>query len=431
MPRKLGIPAYRLKRARGRQLAYVTLPDRQTGQRQDVPLGDYGTPESREAYAKVIADWERRNGRVDVPERPQKRPAGGITIVELTVKYKRARMHVVSPGDQRSMTCALRLLNQSCGWTPARAFGPNMLRDVREAMIRGNPDADPPRARWSRRYTQRQVRQIVAMFRWASSHELLPPTIHQALRDVEPLRRGRTDARDPDPVGCAPEAAIDAVLELANDQIRGLIKLQLATGMRPGEACAIRPCDIDRSGKVWTYRPESHKTAHLGKRRVIYLGPRAKEIIRPFLAGRAPATPLFSPAEAEADRQAKRREARETPPGQGNEPGTHRVENPKRTPGAQYSSESYCRAVHKLCDRADDEAIAAATEAGQKIPAGMRLVARWHPHQLRHNAATEIRQRHGLEAAQLMLGHSSALVTEAVYAERDDAALKRIAAKIG
>ena len=41
----------------------------------------------------------------------------------------------------------------------------------------------------------------------------------------------------------------------------------------------------------------------------------------------------------------------------------------------------------------------------------------WHPHQLRHTHATEVRRRFGLEAAQVGVGHSQARVTE-VYAER-------------
>lgn len=42
----------------------------------------------------------------------------------------------------------------------------------------------------------------------------------------------------------------------------------------------------------------------------------------------------------------------------------------------------------------------------------------WTPNQLRHNAATKARKEHGLEAAQFILGHSNADVTQ-VYAERD------------
>ena len=36
---------------------------------------------------------------------------------------------------------------------------------------------------------------------------------------------------------------------------------------------------------------------------------------------------------------------------------------------------------------------------------------RWSPNRLRHSAATAIRQRFGLEAAQVPLGHASADVT--------------------
>ena len=56
---------------------------------------------------------------------------------------------------------------------------------------------------------------------------------------------------------------------------------------------------------------------------------------------------------------------------------------------------------------------------------------RWHPHQLRHNAATNLRREFGLEAAQLALGHSSALVTDAVYAERDRTKVMEIMKRVG
>ena len=54
----------------------------------------------------------------------------------------------------------------------------------------------------------------------------------------------------------------------------------------------------------------------------------------------------------------------------------------------------------------------------------------WHPHQLRHTAGTKTRKLFGLEAAQAHLGHSKADVTP-VYAERNLALAREIAAKIG
>lgn len=41
---------------------------------------------------------------------------------------------------------------------------------------------------------------------------------------------------------------------------------------------------------------------------------------------------------------------------------------------------------------------------------------RWHSHQVRHNAATELHKEFRLEMARIILGHHSAAVTE-TYAE--------------
>jgi integrase len=59
-----------------------------------------------------------------------------------------------------------------------------------------------------------------------------------------------------------------------------------------------------------------------------------------------------------------------------------------------------------------------------------RREQRWHPHQLRHNAATELRKEFGLEAAQVVLGHRSLRVTE-IYGEKNLEAARRIMQKIG
>jgi site-specific recombinase XerC len=58
------------------------------------------------------------------------------------------------------------------------------------------------------------------------------------------------------------------------------------------------------------------------------------------------------------------------------------------------------------------------------------LLPHWHPNQLRHSAATKIRRQFGLEAAQVILGHSKADVTQ-IYAERDAAKAIEIVKQIG
>jgi integrase len=276
------------------------------------------------------------------------------------------------------------------------------------------------------------------MFKWAVSEELVSETTYRALTAVRGLEQGRTEARETEPVQPVPAADVDAVLPHVLPPVAAMIRVQRLTGMRPGEACLMRVCDIDRSGDVWLYRPPQHKTRHKGKARVVALGPKAQEALCPFLRvccphcgsvglpaalwwqgsrcgpchdradeGRMllmpqPATEpsgdyfLFSPAEALAAKRAAMRAARKTKvqPSQ----QKRRKKCPRRAPGLRYSPESYARAVAKACRKAG--------------------VPHWHPHQLRHLHATEVRRRFGLEAAQVALGHSQANVTQ-VYAERD------------
>ena len=54
----------------------------------------------------------------------------------------------------------------------------------------------------------------------------------------------------------------------------------------------------------------------------------------------------------------------------------------------------------------------------------------WSPNQLRHSAATFLRKEFGIEVARIILGHSSAAVTE-VYAELDQARAMEVMAQIG
>ena len=57
-------------------------------------------------------------------------------------------------------------------------------------------------------------------------------------------------------------------------------------------------------------------------------------------------------------------------------------------------------------------------------------VPHWHPHQLRHNAATNLRREFGIELARIILGHATAFTTE-IYAEADRQQAMEVVAKIG
>jgi integrase len=244
---------------------------------------------------------------------------------------------------------------------------------------------------------------------------------------VPGLRRGRTGAKEG--AGVKPPAAdlVDAMLPQLNPTVRAMVELQRLTGMRPGELVIIRPADVDRSGDVWEYRPAEHKTAHAGKDRTVYLGPKAQDVLRPFLLRHADSF-CFSPVEALRDYRADKSAARKTPLSCGNRPGTNRRRSPRRQPADRYSTESYARAVQRGCDRAfpvPDE-IAADRDAVKK----WKVAHRWSPNQLRHALATRVRRDFDLDAAKTLLGHSQIGTTQ-IYAEKDRKRAIEVAKLIG
>ena len=114
----------------------------------------------------------------------------------------------------------------------------------------------------------------------------------------------------------------------------------------------MRAMDIDRCGKVWIYRPEVHKTLHHGYSREIRIGPKAQNILEPFLTKLDLSAFIFSPTDAEASRREILHRQRRTPMSWGNRPGSNRRRKPKQTPGERYSVSAYRRAVERGCDLA-------------------------------------------------------------------------------
>ena len=431
-------PSYRKHKASGQ--AIVTLNG------EDIYLGPYGTKASRTEYDRVIGEWLTR-GRERPGVNTQRRVADVIKAY-----WDHAQGYYGTEGGRGELDCiksALSILRRTYGETPARDFGPLALQVMRERMIKEG---------WSRTYLNAQVGRIKRCFKWASSRELIPPSVFHGLQAVDGLRRGKCDARETDPVKPVPEDWVEATIERGrlSRQVEGLIRLQLASGMRPGEAVIMRGCDIDASGEVWTYTPAKHKTQHHGHERAIFLGPQAKAVIERFLKPDLQAF-LFSPADAERERREALSAARKTPESCGNKVGDNRARRPEKAPGKRYTVRSYYRAITCACDSAfpSPEHL-----ARQRVPANgrkakngkrwetlaewqMRLGKekwaelrkwreehRWHPHQLRHTAATRLRKLHGLEAARVILGHKSAAVAE-IYAEIDQAKAREIMGEVG
>lgn len=418
MPRlSHALPKYRKHRGSGQ--AIVNLNG------QDFYLGPHGTKASKIEYDRLIGEW-LANGR-----QPLHATSQDILIVELCLRYwefakgyyqKNGRCTRVTPG----IKCALRYLKELYGKTPAAEFGPLAFKAIRERMIE---DA------LSRNYINDHSRRIKRMFKWAVGEQLVPASTYDALRTVDGIRKGRTAARETDPVEPVADEIVDATLEQLPEVVADMVRLERLTGMRPAEVCIVRPRDIDRDDEVWIYQPESHKTEHHDRDRIILLGPKAQAILLRYLA-RDPSMYCFRPCDSEAKRRAEAHKSRKTPASCGNRPGSNRKRKPKRSAGECYTTASYRRAIHRACDKVFPHPKlgykfrSIFTEVQKKEVHDWQAEHHWSPNQLRHTAATEIRRDFGLEAAQIILGHSTADVTQ-VYAERDIAKAIEVARAIG
>jgi integrase len=423
-------PSYR--RHKPSNQAVVTIAGR------DHYLGPWQSAASKREYDRIIAEWLAA-GRRPVAQRTD------LTLTELTLAYYRFAEHYYTgrhgcvSKELKNIKVAMRPLKRLYGVTRAADFGPVALKAVRQIMV----DAG-----LSRGYTNHSIGRIRRMFKWAVGNELVPPSVYQGLAAVDGLRRGRSEARETEPVRPVDDAAVDTVKPFVSRQVWAMIELQRLTGMRPGEVVLMRGRDLDTTGHLWEYRPPEHKGEHLGRERVIPLGPRVQAVITPFLKPDLAAY-LFDPRDAERERHERMAQERITPakPSQvkRHRQALRRMQRGKRgrAPRDHYSVDSYRRAIAYACEQAFPppappspqegetmEARDARLTAERKLAKAWRDAHRWHPHQLRHSAATRIRKDLGLEAAQVMLGHARADVTE-VYAERNQSLARTIAAKFG
>lgn len=365
-------------------------------------LGRWGSDDAREKYDRLVAEW-LANGR-QLPQDTAEPDDGPVSVARICVnfwKHVQKRQH---PNEAANYKSAIAVVRKLYGRESAESFGPKRLRVVREQFIEKN---------WARSHINGQVSRVRSMFKWAVAQEMIPWGVYQRLRTLEPLRKGeaKREGRKVTPV---PREYIRRVRPHLSRQVRGLIDLQLLTGARADELTGLRATDFNTSGPVWsvTYdggadgadESRSHKTAHHGKERVVYFGPRAQRVLRQFMKpGRTLNRPLFSPRDAEAERYAACTVHRR----KNQKPTARRTDRVVRD---AYDTASYRRTIHRACKTIG--------------------IHNWSPHRLRHNAATAIRREFGVEAAQVILGHSNLKVTE-IYAQANAEKAKAIIGKVG
>lgn len=347
-------------------------------------LGQFGTPEARAEFKAWVTRFVA--GDFDGPRLMNNR-VRRMSIRRLAVQYLEYAESCLSPVEFISVRQTVRVVVERFGRSDAASFGAPELVEVQSDMIRKG---------WRHRVINQRVNRVRFWFRWAVT--ALPEsnvTGSQVadLKAVDGLRSGRanlhgltaTPSREVPPVAWS---VVEQVLPFLSADVAGMVRIQYACEMRPGEVTIMRQRDIDTTDEVWIYAPADHKNAWRGRSLQKAIPKSVQPTVAKFF-GPNPDAYLF-------------------------QAGWPDKANTSGPVGDHYTTGSYRRAVNRGITRAG--------RAGFDVPP-------WTPNQLRHAIATDISSRFGQQAAQRWLGHDD-LSTTAIYAEATRRELVEIAGKV-
>ena len=359
-------------------------------------FGKYGSPDAAQKFAKWLAD-AYSNTTAPAP----KSHIRVVDCVNLYLKHAEEYYSVdgVKTQEFRNVHAAMQTLIWHAGTCLAADFGPRKLTEIQQAMVN---EVVEERRVYARTTINARIHRIRRCFRWCASMEYISADIVTGLEMIPGLSKGRTAAREAEPVTSVPISTVKATLPFVSPIVSTMFRVQLLCGMRPQDVCQMTTGAIDRSGDIWLYRPEHHKMSYAGRMLVKAIPPAAQELLKPLLRS-SPTEPIFSPQDS---LQYWRSMERKRVP--------KRAKESKPKPRMPYSTASYGKAVVY--------AISRAAKHGVTIP-------HWTTNQLRHSIASQLRGTSGIEAAQLFLGHSKPDTT-LIYAETSVETLSAIARQL-
>lgn len=223
-------------------------------------------------------------------------------------------------------------------------------------------------AGWTRTNINKNVCRVRSVFRWGTENGLVPESTLSALKALSPLSAGRSEAVEGRTRRAVSDENLQAVRKRLGPRNQDIFDLLLLTGARPGELLSVTWDMIDTTSEVWVVELAQHKNSHKGKSRKLCFGPRAQAILSKY----------------------------------SDIPTTQRIFPSRR--------DTLSQAIAEACRKA-------------KVPPFV-------PHELRHTAATRVRDTLGIECAQATLGHATPDMT-AHYSSRMDTLAVQTAAAVG
>lgn len=325
-----------------------------------------------------------------------------VTIEGLVAKYLKwleeyslpMRDGRPSPDVQRARR-GCKFLQPYAEWA-ITDFGPTELVGVQNAMVSyryfKSPYAKEP-VGYTRTGINQMIAQIRRMWQWGIGRKLTTENQAYLLKEVRPIRAGKTVAREKYKRGSISGEEFEKVSTNLTSVVADMLRVIWLTAMRPDEVCRMRPFDILQDDpECWLYVPGrdvsllgDHKTIRHRRVRAVPLTATVQAILRPRMENLEPKCFIFRPADAIREMKERRLANHSTQKDYRNQ------RDPMISPGERYTPSALYTAVRRACQRAD--------------------VERFTPYDLRRTAATRVRATLSKDDARLLLGHVSADTT--------------------
>ncbi|HUP78939.1 MAG TPA: site-specific integrase, partial [Pirellula sp.] len=241
---------------------------------QDYYLGKHGSPEAHARYAVLLSEYQKNGCKLpngfDFKELGERADAffsspllsvhqadEPLTVRHIAIAYCEHTEEYYAD-DPVMLGKSKRMCDELVkhyAMFLADSFGPVMLNEQRERWVNRG---------LAREYVNATTNLVFRMFKWATSREMVDATVLPRLKTLEPLRRGKTKARETDDRKPVPLEHVRKTAKHLSPTLKAMLRIHVACGMRPTELLMMRPCDIDRSGAEWMYRPAKHKNANKG-----------------------------------------------------------------------------------------------------------------------------------------------------------------------
>jgi integrase len=333
----------------------------------------HGTPESYQEYLDLLARWKANGKR---PLRAVQTPlelAHPQAVADLFTAYERhldATKAYVKDGRPTTQRDLIRIALREF----AEHFGSTSLRALRAAELVRHRDLLRQRERLTTQGINRKIGLIKQAIQWGVERGLVTELVGASvitMRRLKAPRRPRRPAVD--------DTHIDAALHHLSPTLTAMVSLQRLTGMRPGEVCALRWRDIDKSPPgaagdrgFWVYRVAGAKADRFHET-VYHLNKSAQAVLANFI--KPPGAFIFAPRDTVKQRW----------------PGG--APDLLASAGDRYTTPAYRQAIERACRAA-------------KVPV-------FGPHAIRHRFLTDVANDAtlGLAAAAEAANHSSQTTT--------------------